>query len=489
MPDRLDLHRLARLAPEIVRPRFDPQALGIGIVHLGCGAFHRAHQAMHTQLAIEAAGGDWGIAGVSLRSAAVTDALAAQDGLFCVLARGVEGERLVVNGALRAAFGPARLAAAIAAMADARTRIVSLTVTEKGYCHDASTGELDATHPDIVHDLVPGVVPRSAPGMIVAALAARRAAGVGGLAVLSCDNLPENGATTARIVRRLAQLRDPSLATWIDGEVSFPSSMVDRIVPAVTDADRDGIAARLGLRDEACVVTEAFSQWIIEDRFARGRPAWEAGGATLVGDVHPFERMKLRLLNGSHSLIAYLGHLAGHAHVADAIGAPGFAPLAERYWSEVIPTLTLPAGSDLRVYRAQLLARFANPHLRHRTWQIAMDGSQKLPQRLLAPIRENLAAGRPIAMAALGVAAWMRYVRGVDEHGAAIDVRDPLAARLAALATGSPEARVDALLGLPKIFGEDLRGMTPFRDAVLGWLVKLETSGAARVVREAAGLV
>jgi fructuronate reductase len=488
MSHRLSLARLADLAPRVERPRFDPQALGIGIVHLGCGAFHRAHQAMHTQRAIEAAGGDWGIAGVSLRSGAVTDALAAQDGLFCVLARDAEGENLVVNAMLRATHGPSRRADAIAAMADARTRIVSLTVTEKGYCHDPATGDLDESHPDIVHDRGAGAVPRSAPGMIVAALAARRAAAAGGFAVLSCDNLPENGVATARIVRRLAELRDPALAAWIDAEASFPSSMVDRIVPAVTDADRDAVAARLGLRDEACVVTESFSQWVIEDRFVRGRPAWEAGGATLVRDVHPFERMKLRLLNGSHSLIAYLGHLAGHAHVADAIAAPGFAALIDRYWDEVVPTLTLPAGTDLRDYRAQLQARYANPHLRHRTWQIAMDGSQKLPQRLLAPIRENLAAGRPIAIAALGVAAWMRYVRGIDERGAAIDVRDPLAVRLAGLSTGSPAERVDALLGLAQVFGDDLRDAAILRDAVRGWLEKLETLGAARVVREAAGL-
>jgi fructuronate reductase len=486
LPARLSLAALPAAHATARRPGFDPRRLGVGIVHLGCGAFHRAHQAMHTQLAIEAEGGDWGIAGVSLRSAAVTDALAAQDGLYGVLVRGAGEESLVINGAVRAVFGPDRLGEALQAMARPQTRVITATVTEKGYCHDPATGALDPAHPDIVHDLAPGAVPRSAPGMIVAALEARRDAGAGGLAVLSCDNLPENGATTSRIITALAALRAPGLARWIEDNVSFPSSMVDRIVPAVADADRAAVAARLGLRDEACVATELFTQWVIEDRFARGRPAWERGGATLVSDVQPFERMKLRLLNGSHSLLAYLGYLAGHRFVADAIGAPGFAALVQRYWDEVAPTLVLPAGVDLAAYRAQLLARFANPHLAHRTWQIAMDGSQKLPQRLLAPIAENLAAGRPIAMAALGVAGWMRYVRGVDEQGGAIDVRDPLAARLATHAGGSPAERVDALLAMPQVFGAHLRGVPALRMAILSWLEKLEMRGAARVVREAA---
>jgi fructuronate reductase len=365
-------------------------------------------------------------------------------------------------------------------------KIVSLTVTEKGYCHDPASGELDEAHPDIRADLVPGAVARSAPGLLVAGLAARRAAGLGGLAVLSCDNLPENGETTRRIVLRMAALRDPALGAWIAGEVDFPSSMVDRIVPATTDADRARVAEMLGLSDEACVVTEAFSQWVVEDAFRAGRPALELGGATLVADVRPFERMKLRLLNAAHSTIAYLGYLAGHETVAAAIAAPGFAPLVERLWDEAAPTLSLPAGTDLAAYRASLLARFANPHLAHRTWQIAMDGTQKLPQRLLGTIRDNLAAGRPVDVAALGVAAWMRYARGIDERGGRIELRDPMEAELAARAAGAPEERVDALLGMSRVFGEDLRGNAGLRARLASWLGLLEREGAAAVVRAAA---
>lgn len=486
MQHRLGLAHLAGLAPAIARPRFDPRGLRTGIVHLGCGAFHRAHQAVHTQAAIEAQGGDWGIAAVSLRGEDVPWRLAPQDGLYSVLVRGPDADRLGIIGSIRRVIGPTRLDDAVAAIAHPGTRVVSLTVTEKGYCRDASSGDLDAGHPDIVGDLAAPDHPRSAPGLIVAGLAARRSAGQGGLAVLSCDNLPENGVATARVVQALAARRDPALARWIADHVAFPSTMVDRIVPATTPADLDAVSALLGLRDEACVATEPFSQWVIEDRFPGGRPAWEAGGAQLVGDVVPFEHMKLRLLNASHSLIAYLGFLAGHEVVAAAIAAPGFATLVERLWDETTPTLRLPAGTDLAAYRRQLLARFANPQIRHRTWQIAMDGTQKLPQRVLATIRENLAAGRPIDRAALCVAAWMRYVRGVDERGAAIDVRDPHVERLARARAGTPSERVTALLAMTDVFGADLPRAPGFVAAVTRWLEHLEHDGAAAVARLAA---
>jgi len=483
---RLSLATLERVAGGVHRPRFDPRRLGVGIVHLGCGAFHRAHQAMHTQAAIEAGGGDWGIAAVSLRGEDVPSRLAPQDGLFCVLARGGDAPVATVNATLRAVIGPSRRGEAVATIARPATRVVSLTITEKGYCRDPATGALDEDHPDIRADLAAPGSPCSAPGVLVAGLAARRAAGAGGLAILSCDNLPENGGATRRVVSRLAERIDPALAAWIAAEVDFPSAMVDRIVPATTDADRAEMAARLGLRDEACVVTETFSQWVVEDRFRAGRPAWDRGGATMVADVAPFERMKLRLLNGSHSMLAYLGYLAGHETVADTIAAPGFAALVDRFWDEVVPTLTLPAGIDLAAYRTDTLARFANPHLRHRTWQIAMDGTQKLPQRLLATIRDNLAAGRPIGLATLGVAAWMRYVRGIDAQGRPIDVRDPLAVELRRHADGGPADRVGGLLGVASVFGADLPSVPTFRAGLIAWLARLEGEGAAAVVRRAA---
>lgn len=484
---RLSLATLAVVPAVVRRPVFDPRRLGIGIVHLGCGAFHRAHQAVHTQAAIEARGGDWGIAAVSLRGEDVPGRLAPQDGLYAVMVREPDADRVGVVGVIRSVIGPRRLSEAVATIAQPATRIVSLTVTEKGYCCDASSGALDETNADVRADLAAPDHPRSAPGVIVAGLAARRAAGQAGLAVMSCDNLAGNGQATARVVVALARRRNPALADWIERHVAFPSTMVDRIVPATTPADIDAVSAALGLRDEACVVTEPFSQWVIEDRFPAGRPAWEESGAELVADVAPYEMMKLRLINASSSMIAYLGFLAGHETVNAALAAPGFASMVERFFDEASPSFGMPQGVDPIALRRRIVARFANPKLRHRTFQICMDGSQKLPQRFLGTARDNLAAGRPIALAALGVAAWMRYVRGVDERGAPIEVRDPLAGVLARHAAGTPAARVDALLGMSAIFGEDLRGVPAFRAVVLSWLEHLERDGAAAVVRAAAG--
>jgi fructuronate reductase len=487
MTTRLSLATLASLPADIARPRFDPRVLGIGIVHLGCGAFHRAHQAAYTQAAIEAAGGAWGICGVNLQTALMRDRLSPQDQIFALALRDGDGDRLELIGALREVlFAPESRSAVIDRLADPRTRIISLTVTEKGYCHDPATGRLNETHPAILSDLATPDAPGSTPGLIVAGLARRRARGVGGLAVMSCDNLPHNGTTLGGIVRRFAAMRDESLARWIDDHVAFPSTMVDRIVPATTAEDVEAVSRRLGLRDEAPVIAEPFAQWVIEEKFPVGRPAWDRVGVELVADVAPFEAMKLRLINGAHSLLAYLGHVAGHEFVFQAMTAPGFAELVRRIGAEATPTLSVPPHVDLARYREAIVARFANPRIRHRTWQIAMDGSQKLPQRLLEPIRANIAAGRPFDTAALGVAAWMHYVRGRDDRGRAIELRDPLARELAACAEGRPATRVRRLLELPQIFGADLPRHAEFVAAVTRWLEHLDAQGAAATAAAAA---
>jgi fructuronate reductase len=258
-------------------------------------------------------------------------------------------------------------------------------------------------------------------------LQARCRSGAGPITVLCCDNLPHNGRTLRGVARRFAEMVDADLAAWIDDNATFPSTMVDRIVPATTEDDRRRVAARLGLHDAAPVVAEPFRHWVIEDRFTGPRPAWEEVGAELVADVAPFEEMKLRLLNGSHSALAYLGGLAGLEHVADAVREPDFRTyLRQMMRQEVAPTLAV--ATELAAYQASLLERFANPAIRHRTAQIAIDGSQKLPQRLLGPIRDQLRAGRPIRHLSLAVAAWMSYVSGRDEHGRLIAIDDPLAA-------------------------------------------------------------
>lgn len=475
---RLSRQSLERLPPGVARPRHDLASLGTGIVHLGLGAFARAHLAAYTEPLL-AADPRWGIAGVSLRRPDTETALAPQDGLYTLAERDAAGERLAVMGALTSvATGPA---AALRLLARPQTRIATLTVTEKAYCREAATGALDEDDPAISHDLAEPQAPRSVPGILVEALARRRADGLAPFTVLCCDNLPANGQAVRRVTARLAALRDPALGAFVAESVAFPDTMVDRIVPATTDADRAHVDAALGLHDAWPVLCEGFSQWVIEDRFPQGRPAWEQSGAELVKDVLPYETMKLRLLNGAHSAIAYLGQLAGWETVADAIAVPALRAHVTALMTESARTLRLPAGADAPRYAASLLARFANPALRHRTAQIAMDGSQKLPQRLFAPALDRLAAGLTAPRAALTVAAWLRFLRGTADDGTALALDDPHAERLRAAARAAPgEAALrDAIFAMPDIVPPALAANTGFAADVLAALECLAARGAA----------
>jgi len=487
---RLSLASLDRVARSIARPGYAVDALGIGIVHLGIGAFHRAHQAIYTDDALAKAPGPWGICGVSLRSPDVRDRLAPQDGLYTAIEKSPAGTRRRIVGSVREVLflGDER-ESVYRRLAARETKIVSLTVTEKGYCHSPATGRLDPSHPDIVHDLQNPAAPRSVPGLLVAALDARRRAHGAPITVVCCDNLPQNGALVAGIVVALASLRDASLAEWIGREIAFPSTMVDRIVPATTLSDIEQNDAALTVDDAAPVVHEPFAQWVIEDRFVAARPAWDAAGAAFVHHVEAFEAMKLRLLNASHSAFAYLGYLAGHEFIYQVAAQPDFVAWMRRFTAdEVTPALVAPPGIDLAAYRETLVRRFANPALPHRTQQIAMDGSQKLPQRILATVRDNLAANRSVELAALAVAGWMRYVYGEDEHGSTINVSDPLASEFAALARrhrGDPAAFAQALFGMRAVFDEDLHNEPRFTAPVTRWLTNLFADGAAKTVAKA----
>jgi fructuronate reductase len=488
MQDRLNNASLSHLLAGIERPAYDRSQVTTGIVHLGIGAFHRAHQAVYTDAILGEEKG-WGIVAASLRSPDTHDALAPQDGLYTVSVRSDEGEALRVVGAIsRIIVAPREVESLLALMSHENTRIVMLTVTEKGYCHDPATGTLNEVHPDIVHDLASKDSPRSAPGLIIEALRRRREKGIAPFTVLSCDNLPSNGRTVKRVLTRLAELWDTALGPYVADRLSCPSTMVDRIVPATSDEDRARISAAMGVTDAWPVVTEPFTQWVVEDRFPLGRPGWERAGAQFVDDVEPYENMKLRLLNGSHSTLAYLGYLAGYETVADTMADSGFLALTEGFMSEeVAPTLHMPDGADLVGYQRALIARFRNPSLRHRTWQIAMDGSQKLPQRLLGTVRDRLRDGASISRLALGVAAWMRYVTGTDERGAPIDVRDPMAARLRGLADdagGEPYKLCAGLLQVREIFGDDLPQDDRFTRPVQEALARLYSKGARQTVSE-----
>lgn len=470
-------------APRLTRSAKAPR---VGQIHFGPGAFFRAFNAVYSDEAMAKEGGDWGIVAVSLRSASARDLLVPQGGVYTSVTLSDRAEPRIVNAITDVLVAPEDPQAVLRAMADPAVRIISLTITEKGYCHAPATGRLNADHPDIVHDLATPNAPRSAVGFLVAGLALRRDAGTKPFTVLSCDNLPSNGALARRIVLDFAAVLDPDLAKWIASNVPFPATMVDRITPATTDADVARLAETQSYHDPACVVHEGFRQWVIEDTFADGRPAWENVGAQLVESVEAHELMKLRCLNGTHSTLAYLGYLAGIETIADAVADPGFAALCQMLWrDEITPTVPVPEGEDFTTYCATLMARYQDPGIRHRTWQIAMDGSQKLPQRLLGTIRDNLAMGRVPQGLCLAVAAWMRYVGGVDETGRPIDVRDPLADQLRTACDGANSAAetVESLLAMDEIFGKDLADHAGFQTSVTSALTALRSNGAKHTVR------
>ncbi len=457
-----------------------------GIVHFGPGAFFRAFNATFTHEAIKASGGDWSICAVSLRSARFRDQLEPQGGAFTSVELAPEGAKYQVITSIRDVLvAPEDPEAVLTCMVVPEAKIVSLTITEKGYCHEPSTGALRLDDPDIQSDLA-GNPPKTAIGFIVEALARRKDAGALPFTVMSCDNLPENGRLAKGVVLAFARARDADLADWIEAEGAFPCTMVDRITPATTEADTEALQTSQGYYDPANVQHEPFRQWVIEDNFVGDeRPAWDHVGAQIVSDVVAFEHMKLRCLNGTHSALAYLGYLGGYETISETVADPAYARLCEKLWAtEIAPTVPQPEGEDLPAYCAALLNRYQNPSIKHRTWQIAMDGSQKLPQRILGAIAENLDAGRPVEGLSLVVAAWMRYVGGVDETGKEIDVRDPLEERLkAAFDSGeTPEAKVDALLAIADVFAPDLAANARFSETVKAAFSGLIAQGAQATV-------
>ncbi len=486
MANRLSNALLAQYQGPAVLPPYDRSRLSASIVHLGIGAFHRAHQAVYVD---DCLGRDpsWGIIGASLRHPGTRDALLPQNGLYTLAVRDGEETRTRVIGAVCDVLcAPPGNMPVIEAIASEDTRIVTMTVTEKAYCRDPATGRLDLTHADIRADLETETGARSVPGVLVAALRLRRARGLAPITLVSCDNLPSNGDTLAGVVLEFAEAKDPSLARWIGADIAFPATMVDRIVPATTDEDRASIAAMTGYDDAWPVVTEPFSQWVIEDRFVAGRPDFEAAGVLMTDDVQPFEEMKLRLLNGAHSTLAYLGLQAGHQTVSEAITDPVLSRFVERMMQQEIRSTVNTPGIDLNAYIGSLLVRFANPSLRHRLLQIAMDGSQKIPQRLLCTIRDRMVAGMPHHRLNLAAAGWMRHVSGVGPRGESIAVDDPMADLFSEIARDTLpdiDAFGNAMLDITAVFGDDLSGNDGFRAAVLGHLRLLVAKGAALAMR------
>ncbi len=459
------LQNLDGLPASVLRPAYDRDGVTTGILHLGPGAFFRAHLAVYTDDVL-AKDNRWGIEAVSLRSTDVVDHLNEQNGLYTLLARDTTGTSARVIGSIAKAHAASRDAAGLLKrLADPAIRIVSLTVTEKAYGLDPRTGGLDLAHPDIAADLANPTHPSGVIGYIVAGLAARRAQGLNPFTPLSCDNLPGNGAVLKRLTLEFAERADPSLRRWIEETVPFPSTMVDRITPASTDqtyADAERLTDRA---DRAAIETEPFSQWVIEDHFVDGRPAWEEAGALMVADVSAYEKMKLRMLNGAHSLLAYLGFIGGHEFIRDTMQDEALKSLAERHMQAAARTLDPLAGIDFGDYARALIARFENRAIAHRTYQIAMDGTQKLLQRLLQPAMEALARGEDAETFAIAVAGWMRYAIGIDRQGKPYDLRDPRAGEIAAAlgATDRSAGSVSrALFSLPGLFPAALTDNAPW---------------------------
>ena len=479
------------VAKDVSLPDYDRTRLRARILHIGFGAFHRAHQAVCAERLAREQQSDWGYleCGINLHGTSnLLELLRQQDHLYSVTEMADSGKSTRVVGVVTGAVN-ARIEgidAVIDAMCQPDIAIVSITVTEKGYCHQPASGQLNLEHPDIVHDIAHPAAPHSLPGVILAAIKRRRDRGLAPFSVMSCDNMPGNGHVTRNVVLQLAEQQDAGLADYIRHHLTFPSTMVDRIVPAMTQQALDTMSETLGCYDPVAVQCEPFFQWVIEDNFVNGRPAWELAGAELVEDVLPFEEMKLRMLNGSHSFLAYLGYLAGYQHISDCMEDDYFLQAARTLMlAEQAPTLRTE-NVDLVAYADSLIARYQNRAIKHRTGQIASDGTQKMPQRWLDSIRWHLAHNSRFDLLARGVAGWMRYVGGVDEQGKPIEISDPLKETLAQRVSESAEgeARIHALLSLQKVFGEDLPGNTQFTARVVHFYQQLQQLGAKETVKQ-----
>jgi mannitol 2-dehydrogenase len=430
----LNAETMHALDSSVAVPTYDRSAVTVGIVHFGVGGFHRAHQAMVVDTLLNAAAGtgvalDWGICGVGVLASdrQMSDVMAAQDGLYTLELKHADGRReaRVIGSIVEYLFAPDDPAAVIEKMAAPSTKIVSLTITEGGYNIDRVTGEFDLTNADVASDLQPGATPRTAFGLITEALRLRRERGIPPFTIMSCDNIQGNGEVAHRVFTSFALAKDADLGAWVQASVAFPNSMVDRITPVTTDADRAEIAERFGIEDAWPVVCEPFFQWVLEDNFPLGRPEYDRAGVQLVDDVMPYELMKLRLLNASHQALAYFGHLSGYRYAHEAAQDPLLARLLLRYMDEEATSTLLPVpGVDLDAYKRELIERFANAEVRDTIARLCLESSDRIPKFLLPVVRARLDAGQSVQLSAAVVASWARYADGYDENGDPIDVVD-----------------------------------------------------------------
>jgi mannitol 2-dehydrogenase len=489
-PCALSHNTLPQLAAHVAVPAYDRSALVPSVVHISVGAFHRSHQAVYfDELAQRGISAEWGLVGVGLHRPEMREALAAQDGLYTVVSRSaVRDEARVIGVIGRYLYAPEDGPAVIAALADPRTRVVTLTITGYAYHVDPRTGAFDERDPGVAAELADPSGPSSALGFLVEGLARRRGAGLPGFTVLSCDNVPDNGAMTRTAVVSYARLRDERLAAWIEEHVTFPSSMVDRITPRTTPADRAWVEQAFGVSDRWPVITEPFSQWVVEDDFCNGRPPLERVGVRFVSDVRPYSLMKTRLLNATHCALGYLGSLAGLERMDEAMQDPVFAEYAGRLMREEIAPLLPPVdGIDLAAYRAALLLRFANPKIGDSLERLRRAGSAKVPRHVVSSLAEARAAGHPHALLTLAVAGWIRALRGTDDGGLPLAIDDPSGERLHDLAVrGGTDPR--PLLAQRELFGglADDAELAAECEAVLTTMERIGTRAAVASVLEAA---
>ena len=458
------------------------------IIHFGPGAFFRSFVASLIDRVNQKDVEKWGIIAVSLNSETNFNNLAGQDLVFNTLSMSSE-KKEIRQVSLISDFFVAKKDGQLVldALSDEKIEIVSLTITEKGYQYNSEKKELDFSNQNIIDDLENPEKPKTAVGFLVAGLRDRYLSGKAPFTVLSCDNLPNNGTVVKKITLDFAQKIDPSFAKWISKEVCFPSSMVDRITPATKERDIINFAEEYGVYDPALVVHEEFFQWVIEDKFSSERPKFELAGIQMVSNVELHEKMKLRCLNGTHSALAYLGYLAGFNTIAECISDDSLLNYIQYLWEkEIIPTLETPEGENLNDYSSKLLERYQNPAIEHRTWQIAMDGSQKLPQRILETVSDLLKQQKNFQGLALAIAAWIKYVTGIDLDGATIDVRDPLANDFVKIAKKSKtrEQYVDSILNLSKVFPANLRESSAFRVEIQNSYNLLEKYGSLVSVKK-----
>jgi mannitol 2-dehydrogenase len=482
MTAKLNAANLSQLDPKIQVPQYDREKVGQAMLHVGVGGFHRAHQALYTDdLLNQGEDSQWGFCGVGLlkHDARIRDVMESQNCLYTLVERSLAGDTARIIGSIvNFAFAPDDSQKVIEQMASPTTRILSLTITEGGYYIDQATGNLNAQHADLQHDLAHPHEPSCSFGYILEALDRRRIRGLAPFTVMSCDNIQSNGEVAKKMLMAFAELRDPQLSNWMAQNCLFPNSMVDRITPATTDEHRDLVKEKFGIDDGWPVMTESFKQWVIEDHFVQGRPKWEQVGAQMTSDVLPYEKMKLRLLNASHQALCYIGMLLGHKLVHETMEDPDIRKLVEKMMDdEVTPILSEVPGVDLTEYKKTLIERFANPAIRDQLSRIGIYGSSGIPKFVLPSVEDQLKRGGPIKLLSFTVASWFRYLNGLDESGKEMPMLDPMAPKLRerAKAAGKDASQ---LLGLREVFSEELASAPAFAKQVSDTLNSFYADGA-----------